>query len=142
MDQRGDKMGNRLHSQWVTQVCGIRRQEKAPNPHLLRQSLMNLIGADADELVLAGARLARQHRLELFRLSGNQLVLRQAWGISVRDSPHAILGDLRCHVPMRRVDDKVGVGWPKEFAKIIIHLKSSLSQSATWSRGSYLSPST
>lgn len=83
---------------------------------------MNLVRADVGEFVLARIWIPRKHCLESFGLSGNEFILRQAWGFSVRNAPHAVLGDLGSHVPLMRVDYEVGVLKPEAF-EIIVHLK-------------------
>jgi hypothetical protein len=102
-------------------MSSIGSQQKAADSHRWGESLMDLVRADIDNLVLIWIRSARQKLLELLWLSSQQFFSRQARNVSICDTPKAVLPDPGCHEEMFWMDYEVGV-FPTKFAEVIVRL--------------------
>lgn len=94
-------------------MCGIGCKQTPAYTHALGQSLRHFVGADVGYAIFVWGRVPGQHGLELPWLSSEKLFTRETRLLTVCDSPAAIHGDLRGHVPMFWVDDQIGVLVPE-----------------------------
>lgn len=86
----------------------ISRKQEAAQPQTLGTSLMDLVRAKIDHVVLAGLRRARHKLLELLRLSLEHLLAREIAVFAIGDAQQAVVGDLRYHWEVLWADEEVG----------------------------------
>lgn len=112
----------------MSSICS---EQKSSDSQFVRATLVNLVRAEVDHVVLAGIRSAWNESLVLLRLAFQHLLPSEVGVFTVGDSTQAIVRDLRDHWKMLRVDHEVRARLPAEFFQSwIIHLFSRLSSRA------------
>lgn len=86
----------------------ISSQQETPLPERLSASLMNLIRAEIDDLVLARLRGAWHKLPELLRLAFQHLFTREIALFPVGDAQQAVVGNLCDHGEVLRADEEIG----------------------------------
>lgn len=102
-------------------MCRVSSKTEPPDAHARRKALVDTVRAEVDDAILVRPWMSRKHCAELPLLALAELLIRQARQFTVRDTVQAVFPDPRCHVPVFRVDDEVGVD-PAEFRKIVVRL--------------------
>ena len=108
--------------QWVAQMSGICGQDEAADAEARSTSLLHLVRADVDDLVLARLWSAGEEFLVSPRLSLQVLLVGEPGDFGIADAVQAVIGDLCYHVPVRWVDEIVCVRIPV-FGEVVVNLR-------------------
>lgn len=102
----------------------IRHQKEPTHSERRRTPLLHLVRADIGDLVLAWLRAPREKFLIPPRLSSEVLFRRKTGDFGIADSVQAVVGDLCNHMPVRRVDEVVGIRVPV-LCEVVVYLEQA-----------------